>query len=64
MNSYLFPQLLLDAMVVSQLGVLATPVGKGLIRLVAATLHVVYISLVMHAALVAQALRALSVMSF
>ena len=48
----------------SQLGVLATPVGKGLIRLVAATLHAVYISLVMHAALVAQALRALSVMSF
>ena len=48
----------------SQLGVLATAVGKGLIRLVAATLHVVYISLVMHVALVAQALRALSVMSF
>ena len=48
----------------SQLGVLATPAGKGLIRLVAATLHVVDISLVMHAALVAQALRALSVMSF
>ena len=51
-------------MVVSQLGVLATPAGKGLIRLVATTLHVVYISLVMHVALVAQALRALSVMSF
>ena len=32
-------------------------------RLVMATLHVVYISLVMHAALVAQALRALSIRS-
>ena len=49
-------------MVLLQLGVLVAQVSWGLIGTVAANLHAVYILLVMQAALVAQALRALSVM--
>ena len=54
--------LLLDPTILLHIGVLVAPVSWCLIKIVAATLHAVYILLVMQAALVAQALRALSVM--
>ena len=50
-------------MVLLQLGVLVAQVSWGLIGTVAANLHAVCILLAMQAALVAQALRALSVMT-
>ena len=62
MDSYIYPRPLLDTTVLLQFGVLVAPVSRSLIGTVAATLHAVYILLVMQAALVAQALCALSVM--
>ena len=62
MDSCIYPWLLLDATALLQLGVLVAQVSWRLIGTVAANLHAVCILLVVQAALVEQALRALSVM--
>ena len=62
MDSCIYPGLLLDTMVLLQLGVLVAQVSWRLVGTVATILHTVRILLVMQAALVAQASRALPVM--
>ena len=62
MDSYIYLRPLLDTIVLLQLGVLVAQVSWSLIGTVAANLHAVCILLVMQAALIVQALRALFVM--
>ena len=63
MDSYIYPLPLLNTTVLLKLGVLVAQVSWSLIGTVAANPHAVCILLVMQAALVVQALRALFVMT-